>query len=129
MMMWQTRFLFLVLSMSIFSEISVLSFPMIFQNAFPQPYNGRMFQDFSNFYPKRNMFQDLRQANFRKKRTQMPNNFEEDMLDAYLRDNESKRNVPDFSESELDDFLTNYAKRPDAHLGSWIRPIKKRLFF
>ena len=72
-------------------QISVLSFPMIFQNAFPQPYNGRMFQDFSNFYPKRNMFQDLRQANFRKKRTQMPNNFDEYMLDAYLRDNESKR--------------------------------------
>ena len=72
-------------------QISVLSFPMIFQYVFPQPYNGRMFQDFSNFGPKRNMFQDLRQANFRKKRTQMPNNFEEDMLDAYLRDNESKR--------------------------------------
>ena len=72
-------------------QISVLSFPMIFQNAFRQPYNGRMFQDFSNFYPKRNMFQDLRQANFRKKRTQMPNNFDEYMLDAYLRDNESKR--------------------------------------
>ena len=72
-------------------QISVLSFPMIFQYEVPQPYYGRMFQDFSNFGPKRNMFQDLRQANFRKKRTQMPNNFEEDMLDAYLRDNESKR--------------------------------------
>ena len=67
-------------------QISVLSFPMIFQNEFPQPYNGRIFQDFSNFRPKRNMFQDLRQANFRKKRTQMPNNF-----DAYLHDNEGKR--------------------------------------
>ena len=64
----------------------MLSFPMIFQNAFRQPYNGRMFQDFS---PKRNLFQDLN--NFRPKRTQMPNNFDEYMLDAYLRDNESKR--------------------------------------
>ena len=67
-------------------QISVLSFPMIFQNAFRQPFNGRMFQDFS---PKRNLFQDLN--NFRPKRTQMPNNFDEYMLDAYLRDNESKR--------------------------------------
>ena len=69
-------------------QISVLSFPMIFRSAFPRSAFPQPYQDFSNFR-KRNMFQDLN--NFRIKRTQMPNNFDEYMLDAYLRDNESKR--------------------------------------
>ena len=65
-----------------------------------------MFQDFNNFRFKRNMLQDLN--NFRTKRMppQMQNNF--DLAEL---------------ESELDNFLTDYAKKTDDHLGSWIRNI------
>ena len=70
-----------------------------------------MFQDFNNFRFKRNMLQDLN--NFRTKRMLEP------ILTPQMQNNFDLAEL----ESELDNFLTDYSKKTDSHLGSWIRNI------